>query len=396
MAVLDEICDLLYVKNPCFDENPKYFPFSNKVYDLDKECFIPPSPDQRISLTTGYNYEKPTPEQMEAFLNVLHSILTEEDIRDMFSMIIGRSLYGEPIDKFIVMRGDGRNGKGVLNEIVHAVFGNFAYIAPATLIQRSMKDGADVTRSQLDKIRYTTVREPQHNRPLYWDNLKELTGSSWINARSVNSTKTRVKINHTFSLECNTLPDLNLDRVKESDEARIIDIPFNSTFVEDPTRVNHSKKIFLMNPYYRTQKFQNFVRCAAFDYFCASLKRFKMQYQSNFELITPRVVKERAMKILYTNPEVYTWFYDNYERVEDDDDVFVTPCKLIWNCFKTSPLYVDKPKRERLMYKEFLESLRENSRLKDCFKKTDRHVENLNRYNCSILYNVIVGYRKKQ
>ena len=138
-----------------------------------KSVFIPPSPDQRISLTTGYNYEKPTPEQMEAFLNVLHSILTEEDIRDMFSMIIGRSLYGEPIDKFIVMRGDGRNGKGVLNEIVHAVFGNFAYIAPATLIQRSMEDGGGCLREvSWIKYVYTTVREPQHNRPCIGITLK--------------------------------------------------------------------------------------------------------------------------------------------------------------------------------------------------------------------------------
>jgi hypothetical protein len=49
---------------------------------------------------------------------MLDKIFIIKDERELYLIILATGLYGQTLEKFILANGEGRNGKGVLNEFV--------------------------------------------------------------------------------------------------------------------------------------------------------------------------------------------------------------------------------------------------------------------------------------
>ena len=144
-----------------FDKNPYLFAFENKIYDLEKHEFIEPSADQYISLTTGYYWDDKAPIDKSLVHKIIDTIFPDPDIKKLYLPILSSGLNGKPLEKFIIANGSGGNGKGLLNEFVFSVLGNYSYILPSTILLNPLKcNGANVEISAMNKKRLIIAREP--------------------------------------------------------------------------------------------------------------------------------------------------------------------------------------------------------------------------------------------
>ena len=252
-----------------FDNEPLLFAFNNKIFDLVKNDFIDAFPTQYISLTCGYDYIESNNKSDELY-KLFESIFPDKQIRDLYLTILSTGLDGIPLENFILADGQDGNGKGLLNEFVQHMLGNYAYVLPSNVLLGTIKAGSNTELGLLDKKRFIVSREPDSALMLNCSTIKEITGGTELNARVIYSKKTKVNLQLTFILECNEKPKLN--EVNDALRRRIIDILFGQKFVDkkeydeaiEDLPDNEPSKIGLINPLYKQKKFKDDYKCALF------------------------------------------------------------------------------------------------------------------------------------
>ena len=56
---------------------------------------------------------------------VMEQIFPDVEVRKLMLFILSTGLSGRPVEKFFVFNGGGRNGKGVLNEFMKSILGQY-------------------------------------------------------------------------------------------------------------------------------------------------------------------------------------------------------------------------------------------------------------------------------
>ena len=142
-----------------FDENPYLFAFENKIYDLKQNKFVKPSSDQFISLTTGYNFiEQDDDKLVEELDGIINTIFSQPDLKKLYLTILSTGLDGIPLEKFILANGSGGNGKGVINELVQHMLGNYAYVLPVNILLGPLKTGSNPELANMNNKRFVIAR----------------------------------------------------------------------------------------------------------------------------------------------------------------------------------------------------------------------------------------------
>ena len=126
-----------------FDDKPHLFGFNNIVYDLKTHQFRDYKYDDFMSITTGYDWTEPTEDEIRNVEKLLTSIFTNDGERETILRIISTGLEGKALEKFIIFNGDGRNGKGVLNDIYLLALGGYAMIANNSMLFERRKTGCN-------------------------------------------------------------------------------------------------------------------------------------------------------------------------------------------------------------------------------------------------------------
>ena len=176
---------------------------------------------------------------------LIKSIFPDENIRNFYLTILSTGLDGIPLEKFIIANGGGGNGKGLLNEFVQCVCGNYAYVLPSNALTGSIKSGSNTEIGLLNRKRIVFSREPDSKADLNCNTIKEITGGSELNARVIYSKDTKVNLELTFILECNEKPKLN--EVNDALRRRVIDVLFGQKFVDQQEYVFNKKNGFVEN-----------------------------------------------------------------------------------------------------------------------------------------------------
>jgi phage/plasmid-associated DNA primase len=125
--VNDAIKPYIENNNVQFEKNPFTFCFNNAVYDLQKCEFVEANKDDYMTLTTGYDYRKPTAEETAKLNELFCKVFPVEDERVLYLTCLDTGLYGKTLEKFILANGDGRNGKGFINELDLKMLGNYGW-----------------------------------------------------------------------------------------------------------------------------------------------------------------------------------------------------------------------------------------------------------------------------
>ena len=326
--------------------------FDNGVLDLENHIFRAYKPEDRITLSTGYDFDPivfqiiNTEKKWENQTKVIPSITLEEIkkrrervmkiynqtfakeefVRHYVLLILSSGLCGKIIQKFFIFNGAGRNGKGVISGLYQTTLGSDYCLSgakPELLEQSSFSNGGTGANSAMCMIDYKRVcifKEPKQNAKLCNEMIKRMTGGDDISSRDLNE-KERTLTNHMSNImECNNRP-LFANEVGDAECDRIRDIHFSSHFVETKQALEVGLK---SNPY--TFIGDSKVSSPSFreDHKLANLaillEYFEVLRQDNFntDIHLPISVMERTKNYMYANVPIISMFREVYEFVEGD------------------------------------------------------------------------------
>ncbi len=178
-----------------WDQVPYLLGVENGVVDLRTNTLIAhPDPDCLVTRTTGCDF-KPIADLSEAasraprFMTFLSEVMSEDgDMMAFLLLWFGSSLFGfSPEQRFLLMTGIGRNGKGALKHSVMKAVGEYGAQPDANVYMRSKMGGARSEGARADLMdlkgkRVTFFSEPEGNR-FNEEMLKAHTGGDLITAR---------------------------------------------------------------------------------------------------------------------------------------------------------------------------------------------------------------------
>ncbi len=295
-----------------FDNIPNMIPFKNKIYDLETHKFRNYRNNDFVLTKLSYDFIKPSNEQMKTVKQLFNQIFPNEDIRNDYKRILATTLFGRPVDKFIISNGSGGNVEPVLHELLIEALeeSTLAYVAPVSVILSKLKQGNNPEVASMNNKRLVVYREPAENETINIGTMKELTGCTTINARMNYSNDTKTTLKATHILEANKTPKMK-GQMDNSIRRRIIDIKFESTFTSDEDLLNEPNH-FPVVSYYRTQEFKDTYKYALIQYLSDFIKDFdKVNNDKVYENIKVSLITQQGTET-YIQSSDFLMSFTNY------------------------------------------------------------------------------------
>ena len=202
--IVETTKEILTIDHDIFDNNPYLLGFNNMVYDLKAGKFRDYVRDDFVSITTGYDWVEPTAEELNTMNELIKSIMPIEEERECYLRILSTGLCGLTLENFIVFNGGGRNGKGLLDDLLIQALGNLRYaiVANNAILTEKKRTGCNPEIANLHKKRLVIFREISSREKFDNGVVKDLTGGGFITARGLYEQQTQ-KINAmTCIVEC--------------------------------------------------------------------------------------------------------------------------------------------------------------------------------------------------
>jgi P4 family phage/plasmid primase-like protien len=249
-------CQELFFKNDFFkrlDDNPYLLGFNNGVLDLKTCSFRSGRPEDYISYTTGYDYKEYSMDDIEIqdIEHNLEKIFVDPILRDYFLTYAATLLRGGNFQKtFVVMSGEGDNGKSVIIDIIEKALGDYCIKFPTTLLtgKRAQSSAANPELDRVHGRRFAVMQEPDGKDVINAGMLKELTGNDSMYVRGLFKDGREIHITFKLALICNKLPRLSADDQATWNRVRVL--MFESCFPKDASIVpktyeeQKAKKLF--------------------------------------------------------------------------------------------------------------------------------------------------------
>jgi len=193
-----------------WDQDPNLLGCENGIVDLRKNELIPnPGPELLVTKTTGHKFvpfepHEPLFQAMETHLRALghreprfpsflREITSNDDhLAAFFLLWFGYSLFGHTQEqRFLILTGLGRNGKGALVTAMRFCFGEYSAKADASLYMRSRFGSARSDQARADLMELKGKRLAAMSEPdggvFNEEMLKAHTGGDPITARALHS-----------------------------------------------------------------------------------------------------------------------------------------------------------------------------------------------------------------
>ncbi len=388
---------LLYIENNEmeFERNEYIFCFNNKVMNLKTCEWIEPNKNDYMYMSTGYDYEEPTEEEINKIKKIIEEIFPIEEERTLYLTILSTGLCGKTLEKFTICNGKGGNGKGLLNGLVLEMFGNnennYGYTMSNSILLNPIMIGPNPQVANLNNKRIVFCKEPDENQKLVTSTIKELTGESKINARKCNSNITECNLKGTIILECNKKPKMN-GIIDDALVRRLIDMLFRSSFTHTPEKYN-GEYIYKASDEYKNNEFKLKHRNAIFKILLEYWKNY-LKENENINKFIPKSIEERTTKYLQTNDEIYEWFITKYRKIENNTKIIQV--SEVYLLFLQSDIYFNYSKKEKreLTKSVFIDKISENVYLRKDYKEVERRKEIVEQYNVLKIRNILIGYEK--
>ena len=418
-----------------FDTNKDLFGCENGVIDLEAEVFRPYQFDDFITFTCGYNFtpylidlkvvenrtimveDKKVEElvcrkvkesdltgeftaSVKVIIDTYNQIFPDIDLRDYVFKILSTGLSGRAIEKFFVFNGAGRNGKGLTNEFMEVVLGNyFTYVSPIIYCENQKtksSSGPNPEIAKLDKKRYIVSKEPQKDAPLHNSVIKDLTGGGKASGRMLYSSKTEVELCGTTIMECNEKPPFS-EAPKDADAERINDCLFGSLFTDIVENVDNKNHIYLQDATLK-HKFKTSIvyRNTMLNLLLHNLFMVKKE-SYNVDFFKPESVRQRSFAYLQNSYDIHTIFQNLFEiGCEENKDKYVNWKNEKWDCDWTLPK-IAQVIRSSFEFKELSKSKQKEYTKEEVVKffKTNRLYKKLVWENSHLKIECLKGYRLK-
>jgi phage/plasmid-associated DNA primase len=365
-------------KEDVFDKHPYIFRFKNKAFDLKIGIEVEITKEHYITQSTNHDFVPPTREQLSKVDSLFNQIFPDPEVKDCYLSILFQALTGVRQERLFLANGGGRNGKGLLNELMFELMGNYAYKLPVELLTKELNTtGPNPQLANCDKKRLILASEPEDGTKIQMGVVKEMTGGNEISARGLYSSKTKVSMHQALVLECNKKPQLS-GRIDTSVLERIVDIPFESTFTTNPEHVDEEHGIFPANTLYKTEEWRKEHTSALFIYIAHKAKK---------ELYIPPRIRKISEQYVMGSDELYTWTMEGYVLTDDENDV--VKMKDLYKEYTESSLFCNLSKAEKRMMtkKGFTDVLKNHIVFKKRYKEGLAKL-NGQRFNCERLHKI--------
>lgn len=373
--------------NKCIEMNnhPYKIVFKNGIYDTKMKIFRNSKPEEYISdeMNMGYDFinENDINEEDFNFINeyINKTFINSNEDKSVFLQYLSTSLIGiNDFKKFMLCNGSGNNNKSKLLEFVNHMLGNYGY----RLNISNLCGKIDATSiNKLNKKRFVYTEEPNCDVRLDTGFLKELTGNKQIDFRKIYSNSSKVIVDFSLFISCNTRPPFS--SIDDALRRRLIDFPFLSTFTNKD--INNIDR-FIINPYFGSYDFKNKYKIVLFHYL---LKYLDLFYENKEQINLTNELEKRRDQYLIDSDDFYGWFNDNYDFTNDKTDII--KFKDIFNDFKMGSYYsnLSSYKRRKVNKKSFKEELLSRKDIKELWR-------NVIKIDCIKYKSVLIGIKQKE
>ena len=223
------------------DSKPYLIGFDNGIYDLKISTFRQGLPEDMITMSVGYDYNKKYSENKNELLQFLDDILPIEEDREYFLKYLSTGLIGlNECELFTILTGVGRNGKSKLVDLIKMTFGNYFANPKCKLLtnQRPDENSPEPGLLSLKKKRIIICSEPEKGNKLNSGFIKFITGNDSTELRECHKNDiVNFKPNFITFLVCNDIPDA--DDLGNALIKRLRCVNFPTEFVDNPRLSNH-------------------------------------------------------------------------------------------------------------------------------------------------------------
>src|SRR5690606_33149948 len=187
----------LIARREDWDTNPLLWNAANTTLDLERRTALGHRPEDLLTMQSPVAYDpKATCPQFDKFLV---EVLPDPEVRGFVQRLFGMAMLGEVRDHvFPVFLGTGRNGKGVLVQIMQAVFGEYATGVDDTLLIETKFAARPTKKATLHRRRLAVSQEPQKNAKWNVAAVKDLTGGGTVTARKMRQDDFTFTPSHTL------------------------------------------------------------------------------------------------------------------------------------------------------------------------------------------------------
>lgn len=221
-----------------FDANPYLINCLNGTYDLEHLCFREHDWRDYLTMQTNFEYTIGQDVRCDRWENFIKEITcSDEDKAQYLQRALGYSIIGTSKEEcmFTLHGKTTRNGKSTLLGTIHHILGDYAAVAPVSIICKSDRaknaEAASPTLASLKGKRFVTMAESNQYGKLDVEVIKQLTGGEEITARNLYEATMSYLPQFTLWLSCNDLPSVDDKSLFASDRMRVIE--FNRHFSED-------------------------------------------------------------------------------------------------------------------------------------------------------------------
>jgi len=287
---------------------------------------------------------------------------------------------------FFLANGNGRNGKGVINELFAELLGpDYFYKLPVDVLtsKKDLSSGANPQLANMHKKRFILSAEPDTDDgscdKLRMARIKDLTGGKEFNARKLYVDDCKVKMNQVQMLECNQKPKIS-GKIDTSVIERVYEIPFVCTYTKHEYEVDHKNNIFIVNTDYKTSAWQKKHKHALFKY---------LLDVAPAKIYLPKIIIEASREYVFGSDAFIVWFKENYEKTENDKDI--VKIKDLFDDLKESEIYNNFTKEEKrnLTKKKLIENIASSPLLKEHYFNDSKTIN-------KVKYNERINFYKKK
>ncbi len=225
------------------DTNCYLIGFNNGVYDLKDHIFRPGKQEDMVTLSVGYKYSSEKSENYDGLLQFLEDIQPNKLERDYLLTYLSTALFGNSLELFTILTGQGRNGKSKLIELLKMTFGDYYGSVKSQLFTRPQPDASspDPGLLNLQRKKLVISSEPEKNQKLNSGFIKFITGRDSTQLRACHQNE-MIDFEPKFItlFVCNDIPET--DDLDTAFSKRLRCINFPTEFCDKPTK-DHQKQI---------------------------------------------------------------------------------------------------------------------------------------------------------
>lgn len=340
---------------------PYYFCFKNKAFCLETNQEVEVERTDYITQTTRYAYQEPDPDQIELIDKLFNQIFPDSELKECYISVLRTCLIGQQAEKFVILTGQGGNGKSMLTELLEIMMGDdYFYRGNSKTLTKEIDTGPCPELSQLNNKRVVIFSESSEEDDkgrtlkLSSSTIKTLTGGEYLNARGLYSSNTKTRIPLTVMAEFNGKPMIN-GKIGNALLRRFVNTRFVSTYTDKENQL-HKPNHYRKNPEYKSKVWKLKHRHALFAYLLRS---------DRLTIYEPESVINETFNYLTKNDDI-AGFMDEYfeESNYEHDYIQISEIVAIYKC---RILREGSREFRAMTVKKFITSLKENDLWKDKF-----------------------------